>query len=376
MIYLDNAATTPVWDDVAEVIYNSLREDFGNPSALYNLGFQTQKKLDEARSSVAKAFGCSADRLFFTGCGTEGNNIAILGGARARKAWGKKVIVTGYEHPSVALTVDSLADEGFNIIKIDPGTDGKVDPDDILEAVDSGTVLVAMMRVNNETGSMLDVSSIAGLIHKKNKRTAVHCDNVQGFMKHSLDLNNIDTVSVSAHKIHGPKGIGALYIRKGFNLISPSHGGGQEHGYRSGTENVPYALGFAEAVKKAGNISKNLEKAAELNGYLRNRLSGCHEVIINSPSDASPYILNISVPGYRSETMLHFLEMHDIYVSSGSACSKGERSYTLTAMKLPDNVIDSALRISFSYDSKLSDVEAFADALTEGIKILVNTSKR
>ena len=376
MVYLDNAATTPVSDSVAEAIYRSLKEDFGNPSALYDLGFSAQKKLDSARKTVAKAFGCSDDRLFFTGCGTEGNNIAILGAARARKAWGKKVIVTGYEHPSVALTIESLAEEGFNVVSVRPGSDGNIDPDEIIDLVDSGTVLVAMMRVNNETGAMIDVSSAAEKIRMKNKRTAIHCDNVQGFMKHTLDLDCIDTVSVSAHKIHGPKGIGALYIRKGFNLQTPFHGGGQEKGYRSGTENVPYAVGFAEAVKSAGSISSHLSGITDINNYMRSRLAHIDGIVINSPENASPYILNISVPGYRSETMLHYLEMKGIYVSSGSACSKGERSHTLSAMNLPDRLIDSAIRISFSYDSTHQDAEKFADALTEGIKELVNTNKR
>ncbi len=376
MVYLDNAATTPVLTEVAEVIYKSLNIDFGNPSALYDLGFQAQKKLDYARETVAESCGCPSERLYFTGCGTEGNNIAILGAARARKAWGKKIVVTGYEHPSVALTVDSLVSEGFKITRIDPGTDGIINSDEIIDAVDSGTSLVAMMRVNNETGAMLDVRSLAEKIRRKNKRTAIHCDNVQGYMKHPLDLEYIDTVSVSAHKIHGPKGIGALYIRKGFNFDSPSHGGGQEQGYRSGTENVPYALGFAEAVKKTGSIMDHLYAVNGINQHLRNRLASMTEVVINSPNDASPYILNISVPGYRSETMLHFLESKGIYVSSGSACSKGERSHTLSAMRLPSVRIDSALRISFSFDSKLSDTDAFADALLEGTKVLVNTNKR
>ena len=371
MIYLDNAATTSVCRAAADRVHELLLHCFGNPSSLHRLGLDASRVLEAARADVAAALGCTPGELYFTASGTEGNNIAVLGAARARKNWANRVVVTGYEHPSVEETIAALADEGFAVTVVNPSRDGRVDPDAILDAVDSRTALVAAMHVNNETGAMLDVSALARRIKDKNKRTAVHCDNVHGFLKHPLALEGIDTVSISAHKIHGPKGIGALYIRKNFNLRTPVHGGGQEKGIRSGTENVPLAAGFAQAVGAWGSVAANLATVGKTNRRLRDRLSALTGIVILSPDDASPYILNLAAPGFKSETVMHFLEARDIYVSSGSACSRGDRSHTLQAMGVSEALADGALRVSFTAGSTVEDADAFADALADAVSTLI-----
>ncbi|MBR4827619.1 MAG: cysteine desulfurase [Oscillospiraceae bacterium] len=373
MIYLDNAATTAVSPGAADAADRALREYFGNPSSLYSKGLDSQKALERSRAAIAKSLGCEPQELYFTASGTEGNNLAILGAARARKSWGNRVIVSGFEHPSVMNTVMSLGKEGFEVIVVKPGTDGKLDTEKFLELTDKRTVLVTCMRVNNETGTVTDCAGLAEEVKKINRRTAFHCDAVQAFGKHETALNGaIDTLSVSAHKIHGPKGIGGLYVRKGFNLENVFFGGGQERGLRSGTENIAYAAGFAQAVSELGNLRKQRERVSGINSILREEIGATEAAVFNSPDDASPYILNFSLPGFRSETLLHFMEEHGVLVSSGSACGKGERSHTLTAMGLPDEIIDSAVRVSFSSSTTEEEVREAAELF----RLAVNTLQR
>ena len=371
MIYLDNAATTNVFPEVAEVIASVLRDSFGNPSSLYSLGIESKKIVDRSRAQIARAMGCDPSEVYFTSCGTESNNLAILGAARSRKAWGNKVIVSGIEHPSVQNTAASLANEGFEVVVIPPEEDGNLSIDGFLNEVDKRTVLVTCMRVNNETGALTDTALLAKKVKEINRRTAFHCDAVQSFMKHTTALDgSIDSMSVSGHKIHGPKGIGVLYLRKGFSLEKTQFGGGQEKGMRSGTENVAYIAGMAKAVEVIGPVRKNLEHVGICRNILWDSIRNLPEVRLNSPESASPYILNISVLGYRSETMLHFLESEGVFVSSGSACSKGEKSHTLEAMCLDDDRVDSALRFSLSAETTEDDVKTAAEALKKGIKTL------
>ena len=371
MIYLDNAATTTVFPEVAEVIASVLRDSFGNPSSLYSLGIESKKIMDRSRVQIAKAMGCDPAEVYFTSCGTESNNLAILGAARSRKAWGNKVIVSGIEHPSVQNTAASLANEGFDVVVIPPEEDGNLSIDRFLKEVDKRTVLVTCMRVNNETGALTDTAFLAKKVKEINRRTAFHCDAVQSFMKHTTVLDgSIDSMSVSGHKIHGPKGIGVLYLRKGFSLEKTQFGGGQEKGMRSGTENVAYIAGMAKAVELIGPIRKNLEHVSVCRNILWDSIRDLPEVRLNSPETASPYILNISVLGYRSETMLHFLESEGVFVSSGSACSKGEKSHTLEAMSLSEDRVDSALRFSLSAETTEDDVKTAAEALKKAIKTL------
>lgn len=374
MIYLDNAATTRVADAVADEIDKTLRQYFGNPSSLYDLGLQASRVLEASRQTLAAALGCSAAEVVFCGTGTEANNIAVLGAARARRAWGREVVMTGYEHAGVYNAVQSLQREGFAVHIVDPSPDGAIDPDALLGHVGKTTALVACMAVNNETGARIDVPALAAQIKRRNKRTAVHCDAVQAFCKHPLALaGDIDTAAVSAHKLHGPKGIGALYVRKGFNLDAVVQGGGQEQGLRSGTENVAYGAGFAKAVTEMPDAPSALIKIGQLNTALRQSLQQLPDIVCHSPADASPYILNFSLAGYKSETVLHFLERQGIYVSSGSACGRGARSHTLMAMGLPERLVDSALRVSFCADNSMADVEALVATLADAQQNLVRS---
>ena len=367
MIYLDNAATTAVSSKAADEADRVLRACFGNPSSLYAAGLDSQKVLDRSRAVIARKMGCDPQELFFTASGTEGNNLAILGSARARKNWGNRVIVSGFEHPSVMNTVMSLENEGFEVKVITPGKDGKLDSGAFLSNVDKNTVLVTCMRVNNEIGTINDCARLAQEVKKINKRTAFHCDAVQSFGKHETVLNgSIDTLSVSAHKVHGPKGIGGLYVRKGFNLDRVFFGGGQEHGLRSGTENIA----FAEAVSEIGDMRKEAQRIAALKDILREEVMKTGRAVVNSPGDASPYIFNFSLPGYRSETVLHFMEERGVLVSSGSACGKGEKSHTLTAMGLSDELVDSAVRVSFSSQTQEEDVRQAAALFIEAVNTL------
>ncbi|MEA5050831.1 MAG: cysteine desulfurase family protein [Oscillospiraceae bacterium] len=373
MVYLDNAATTRPSDAVCDTIGAVLRARFGNPSSLYDLGFEAQKELDAARGALAGALGCDAAEVYFTGSGTEANNIAVLGAARARKAWGGEVIATGYEHPSVENSLRQLEREGFRVTRVAPSADGGIDERELVGCVTRHTSLVAMMLVNNETGAMLPVERIAAQVRRINARTAIHCDDVQGFMKHPLDVRALDTVSVSAHKIHGPKGMGALYVRRGLHVENTLFGGLQERGLRPGTENVAYAAGFAEAVRGCPDMRAALARISALSARLRAKVSALPGAVLNSPAGASPYILNFSLPGYKSETMLRFLASRGVYVSSASACGRGEKSRTLLAMGLPDERVDAALRVSFCAESGEEDVDALCAGLEEALRTLAKT---
>ncbi len=365
MIYFDSASTTRVCDECVAAVSAALKNCYGNPSSLYSLGFEAEKELESARQTVAAALGCRPKELVFTASGSESNNMALFGAARARRNFGSEIVVTAFEHPSVAESVAALAKEGFTVIEIAP-KNGVVDIEQMAAAVGPKTALVAAMGVNNETGARLDAAALAELVKQKNRRTAVHCDWVQGFLKHPLSVagTKLDTVSVSAHKIHGPKGMGALYVRDGFNMQKYIYGGHQERGRRAGTENVAYAAGFAAALKYTA-ARTDAAKAAAVSNCIKSGLAAIDGVCVNSPPDASPFVVNFSLPGFRSETVLHFLEDRQIYVSSGSACSKGEPSRTLLAMGLPAWTVDGAVRVSLDCENTPAQAEEFVAAIKE-----------
>ncbi len=378
MIYLDNAATTPVNPLVAQTISDSLMNEFANPSSLYGIGAKSEIGINKARESIAATIGAKANELYFTSCASESNNIAIYGLALARKNWGKKVITTGYEHPAVQKPFEFLGEMGFNVVNIMPDKNGTVSRDEILDAVDSTTCLVSLIHVNNETGAKLDIEKLSEKIKEKNPRTAIHIDAVQSFMKYPLDVKKlkIESLSFSAHKINGPKGIGGLYLRAGTNIKPVFLGGGQERGLRAGTENIHYIKGLAKACEiLKPNLMANLRHYAALRAKLEEELKQFDNVVINSPQGGAPYTLNFSFTGYRSETLLHFLDSKGICVSSGSACSKGSRSHTLTAMKLPNDRIDSSVRVSFGVQNTESDVDALIEALKEAREKLQKVKK-
>lgn len=368
--YLDNAATTMVNPEVIETITKAMAEHWANPSSLYTPGAHSELALNKARADVARTLGATAGEVYFTGCGSEGNNLAILGAARTRK-WGKRIVCTGFEHPSVALPMQRLAQEGYDVQFVAPEADSHLNVDKMLELVDKNTILVAAMQVNNETGTAVDVARLAAGVKARNDRTAVHVDGVQAWMRVPVRLANIDSYSVSGHKIHAPKGIGALYLRKGYHIEPPYLGGGQEKGMRPGTENLPYAIGMAKAATLLSRTLPQRHKTlVELNTRLREGLKQFPEVTLNSPEDAVPEVLNFSLNVIRSETMLHHLETMGVYVSSGSACSKGAASHTLTAMELEPRRIDTAIRASFCADNTPEDVDALLEGLKTGLATL------
>ncbi|HEX3016650.1 MAG TPA: cysteine desulfurase family protein [Caproicibacter sp.] len=368
-IYFDNSSTTKVCREAAEKVMEVMTNDYGNPSSLHTKGFQAEQEMRGAREEIASLLGAKPEEIYFTSGGTESNNIALFGAARARKKRGNRIVTTMIEHPSVLNTMKRLEKDGFEVVYLKPDSLGKITPEQVKEAVTPDTILVSMMRVNNEVGSILPVEAAADAIEEAKAPALLHVDAVQAFGKLPLHVQKlkIDLMSVSAHKIHGPKGIGALYLRKNVHIEPLTYGGGQEKNIRPGTESMPLIAGFGAAAKALPDTEAELAAMRELNGFCRDELAKIDGIVINSPEDALPYILNFSTCGIRAETMLHFLSDHEIYVSSGSACSKGHESHVLKAMGLPRERIASALRLSFCRWNTKEEVERFIAALTEGL---------
>ena len=375
--YLDNAATTMVAPEVADVIDKAMREHWANPSSLYAPGARSEEALNSARAAIARTLGCKSKELYFTSCGSESNNLALLGAALTRN-FGKGIVVSGFEHPSVQKPLERLAKMGYDVTVVNPKADGTLDPDEMLAHVDKNTILVACMMVNNEIGTRNDVERLAAAVKQKNSRTIVHVDAVQAWMRVPIKLANIDTLSVSGHKIHAPKGIGALYLSD--RLVQafqpPYLGGEQEREMRPGTENLPYAMGLAAAATRLAKNMKSRDAAVRaLNQRMREGLSVFPEVVINSPDTAVPEVLNFSENCIKSETMLAFLAEKQIYVSSASACGRGQPSHTLAAMGRDPLAIDTAIRVSFCADNTPQDVDAFLNRFEDGMKHLQRIHK-
>ncbi len=372
IIYLDNSSTTKPCKESIKAVDTALSENWGNPSSLHILGMKAEETVNNARNAVASLLKVRDDEIYFTGSGTEGNNTAILGAAFARAKRGNRIVTTSVEHPSVLETVKRLEETGFEVIRVSPDKDGVVDPNKLEAAINDKTVLVSMMLVNNETGAIMPVQAAKQAILKKRAPALLHCDGVQAFGKMPIDPNSLgaDLFTASAHKIHGPKGIGVLYIKKGVTVKPLITGGGQERGMRSGTESVPLAAGMGAAISALIDPKTELKKIKELNLYARKALLETGLVRINSSEEALPYILNISVLGYRSETLLHFLENRKIFVSSGSACAKGKGSYVLKECGFDKRTIDSALRLSFSRYNKKEEIDVLAAALRDAAATL------
>ena len=365
--YLDNAATTMVDPAVADAIAAALRESWANPSSLYDPAVLAEHKLNAARAKIAKTLNCAAREIYFTACGSESNNLAILGAALPRQAWGNKIVTTGFEHPSVQLPIRALRDRGFDVAEVAPGADGRLDVQKLIDAVDKNTVLVACMAVNNETGAVQDIARLAAGVKAKNSRTAVHIDAVQAWLRIPLDLKKlpgVDTLAVSGHKVHAPKGIGALYLceNQRQHLRPPYLGGHQERGIRPGTENLPYAVGLGLAAEQgARRMRAAAANAAALNAQLRAGLAALPGVTVHSPAGAVPEVLNFSTNCVNSQTFISYLNDRQIYVSGGSACDKGEPSHTLQAMGCD------ARRVSFCAGNDEGDVAALLAALKDGL---------
>lgn len=372
--YLDNSATTPVLAEAAQKACKIMTENFGNPSSLHSIGFRAKQELEAARSIIAARLGAKPEEIIFTSGGTEGNNLAIFGAAEALKRRGNRIVTTAVEHDSVLKAMQQLEKQGFEVIYLKPDSTGNITEEQIINAVNEKTVLVSIMLVNNETGAIFPVQAAQKAIRKKKAPALVHADGVQAFGKIEVSpvKLGVDLLTVSAHKVHGPKGAGALYIRKGARLLPRAFGGGQERGVRPGTESVPLICAFGEAVRQLPKPAESLPKAAELNALLRRGLQALPSIEINSPENGLPYILNFSAVGVRAETMLHFLSELGVYVSSGSACGKAKPSHVLEAMELPRERIASSLRVSFSRFSSADDVEALLLGVKEGLKTLAH----
>lgn len=363
--YLDNASTTKVMPEAAEAAYQAMTQIYGNPSSLHSMGLAAQRLVTHSRNRLLAALGDPSGRLLFTSGATEANNTAVLGLAAKYGVRKKRVVTTTIEHPSVSMAFNRLEELGYEVVRLSPNSVGEITEDMLVSAVDSKTCLISAMLVNNETGCILPIAGAFMKIKRKYPDCITHSDLVQGFLKLPTSVKTLclDSASVSGHKLHAPKGVGALYIKKGIRLSPLLVGGGQEHGLRSGTEAVPCIHAMGRAVElQSPTIEKRYEHALSLNEYARKSLTAVGAVIL-SRADASPYILSIALPGYKSETLLHSLEEDGVYVSSGSACSKGKKSAVLTELKTKGSYIDSVLRISFSGMSRQEDIDALAKGL-------------
>ncbi|MCI8360981.1 MAG: cysteine desulfurase [Clostridiales bacterium] len=363
--YLDNSATTKPCPTAVQRMNKALCENWGNPSSLHRLGVVAELDMDAARGLLAQKLARKDKEVYFTGGGTEANNIALRGAAYAGRRRGNKIVVTAVEHPSVLETAAALEREGFRVVRLAPGSDGRVPAAALEEAIDEKTVLVSVMYVNNETGAVQPVEAAAAAIRRKKAPALLHSDCVQAFGKLPVRPARLgaDLVTVSAHKIHGPKGVGALYVSEKARVVPILFGGGQEKGLRPGTESAPLIAGFRGALEELPEPGPALAAITRLRDYTEERLLATGQVQINSAPDALPYILNFSCPGLRSEILLHDLEAADVFVSSGSACAKGKGSYVLRAQGLSDRLADSAIRVSFSRYNTESDADALAEAV-------------
>ncbi len=385
IIYLDNSATTKICDEALAKYVELSRENYGNPSSLHSMGLAAEKVLESARDAVRASISERDSAVIFTASGSEANNLAILGRAFAKDRFirGAKIITTEGEHASVSAPFDELMRLGYTVAKI-PTRDGVLDLKALSDELTPNVILVSIMMVNNETGALYDIKSAAEIIKKRSPDALLHVDATQSYMKVKFTKRTIgaDMITLSSHKIEGPKGVGALVVDnkiiKNRGIVPTVLGGGQEGGLRSGTENVPAIAAFGEAVRiGTKNIDANVEKLSSLRAYLIEKINSIptlSEIKITNPPIHAPHILNITLPKIKSETALHFLSSLGIYVSSGSACSSNSAhtSSALTAYgKSPDEA-DSSIRISFSHRNEKEDV----DALCEGLACAIEKLKR
>ena len=370
MIYLDNSATTKPCIQAVEAMTKAMTESWGNPSALYGFGIDTARELRNARSQVAAAMGAEPERVFFTSGGTEADNWAIFGSVKRMGKRGKHLITTSMEHHAILNCFRELENQGFEVTYLKPDELGRIHPEDLKNALRKDTILVSMMMVNNEVGSVMPISQMAKLTHKLCPDAIFHTDAVQGFLKVPFQAKNLgaDLISVSSHKIHGPKGAGALYISprlKSFPALLL--GGGQEGGYRSGTEGTPAIFGFAAAAAAGKEtIHQDLLRERALLEELVQQLSGLPGVTINGAHEA-PHILSISIPGVPTQNSINILQDAGICVSAGSACAKGHRSHVLTAMGIRPEIIDCTFRVSLCRDTTREELEKLVQTIGNDI---------
>ena len=372
MAYFDNSATTQPCPEAVAAMTAALTDCWANPSSLHRLGVEAHRKVEAARLSVAKALGVEPDRVFFTAGGTEADNWAVFSTAKRLGKRGKHIITTQIEHHAVLHPMKELEAQGFAVTYLAPEPDGTVTLDALKAALRPDTILVSVMMVNNEVGSVMPIQSMARLTHRLAPNAIFHTDAVQGFLKVPFRASTLDAdlITVSSHKIHGPKGAGALYIRKGLPLPAFIHGGGQESGSRSGTEAVPNILGFGAACEAAlPTLREDLNRENALKERIRSGLSALDGVVLNG-AQAAPHIVSFAVPDVRSQGLINCLQDQEVYVSAGSACARGHRSHVLEALGLPPAVIDGSVRASLSRFTTEEEADKLVEAVREAVKRL------
>ena len=372
--YLDNSATTRVCPEAAQAALRAMTEVYGNPSSTHTKGREAKQLLDTSRKLVASAMGCAPSELIFTSCGSESDNWALLSGAEAMRRRGNHIITSAVEHDAIRKSAEELESRGYDVTYLKPDSTGSIPVEAVKNALRPDTILVSLMLVNNETGAINDISSVSGLLKSSGSQALLHTDAVQAFMKIPFTPKSLgaDMISVSGHKIHAPKGIGALYVRSGLRLKPYIMGGSQEDGRRAGTEAMPQIAAFGEACRIAKeNLAENAAKMAALRQLTIDTLTPAipELQVING---ATPHILSISLPGWRSEVLMNFLEARGVYVSRSSACKKGARSHVLEAIGLDSRVIDGAIRIGLCRYNTEEDIRALCDGLIEAHSTLAH----
>lgn len=366
-VYLDNAATTRVCPEAADIAYKTMLDNYGNPSSTHTKGREAKAVLDNARKQLAAALDCAPGEVYFTSCGSEGDNWAIINGAESMRRKGLHIISSEVEHDAVRKSMDELKRRGFEVTMLKPESDGSISPEAVAAALRPDTVLVSLMMVNNETGAVTDIAAVAKALKKAKSIALLHTDAVQGFMKVPFSAKRLgaDMITVSGHKIHAPKGIGALYIKTGVKIKPYIMGGAQESGLRAGTEAMPQIAAFGKACELAkASMNDATERMAQLRQYAAGRIVAemPEAVIIGG---GAPHILSVSLPGWRSEVLMNFLEARSVFVSRSSACKKGGRSHVLEAMGLPAEIIDGAVRISLSRYTTKDELDELCSALKD-----------
>ena len=375
--YLDNSATTRCYKEVAEIVAKTMTEDFGNPSAMHLKGVEAENYVKEAAKAIAKTLKVQDKEIYFTSGGTESDNWALIGTALANHRQGKHMITTPFEHSAVSAPLAWLQEQGFEITVIPVDEEGNLDLKKLEEAIREDTILVSTMFVNNEMGAVVPVEEVGRIVHEKNPRTLYHVDAIQAYGKYKIYPKKlgIDLLAVSGHKIHGPKGVGFLYINEKAKVQPFILGGGQQKGMRSGTDNVPGIAGLGTAAKMIyQNLDENVEHMRELKLYFAKELETLEQVEINGPKPerGAPHILNVSFLGVRSEVLLHSLEDMGIYVSAGSACSSHKRagSSSLGALRLTPERKESAIRFSFCETTTKEEIDYTLEALKKLLPML------
>ena len=381
-VYLDNSATTRVLPEVAELMNKIMTEDYGNPSSMHFKGMQAENYVKHAKEQIAKVLKVNEKEILFTSGGTESDNMALIGCAMANKRAGMHLITTKIEHPAILQTMKYLEQQGFEVTYLPVDEYGRVRPEDLQRSMRRDTILVSVMYTNNEIGAVQPIAELGALIKRMNPRTLFHVDAVQGFGKYRIwpKRMNIDLMSVSGHKIHGPKGVGFLYIGEKVKIHPIIWGGGQQKGMRSGTENVPGVAGIGLATERIyEHLDEDVERLYDIREAFINGLSGLDQVVVNGlpGRETAPHIVSVSIWGGRSEVLLHALEDRGICVSAGSACASNhpQTSETLKAIGVERDLLDSTIRFSFSIFTTMEEIEYTLQALYDIIPVLRKYSR-